>query len=194
MEEKSVIAIHGCGFKNKNEICQVGKLRLETLSQFKKEEVTNLIISGGVPYEKNSELLAKLMGQWIKKSGIQWRNIDYATNCFNSSTAVQNILSIAQQQKFDRLIVISSYWHLWALKPIYKYWGRELNFHSTIHPYHSHKNMDRYLTSKQTRVFYFFYACLIRLAIWLHLFEPLDKFLSSTFSKRKNGYPVSGCS
>lgn len=205
MPEKTAIAVHACGFENLNEICEVAKSRLtEALNQAKKQNVNEIIISGGVPYQKGAELLAYSMGKWLIEKDVAKNfstgqtkrsiRIYYATYCFDSSTDIQNILNIARTQQLDKIIAISSYWHLWVLEPLYVYWQKKLDFKGEVYVSFSNIIIDQYLTSRKTRVFYFFYAGLVRLAIAVRLFDPLDKFLSSIFSKRKNGYPVSGCS
>ena len=192
MDEKYVIAVHACGFESKDVICPVAKYRLtRAASKAREANINNIIISGGPPYQKGSELLAHMMGQWLN---IKKFNISYATDCYDSSTDIQNIIKIAKEKGFNNIKAISSYWHLWALKPLYKYWGRQLNYFGEIDFVYTPKSIDQSLTGIRTRIFYFFYSCLLHLALLFHLFKPLDKFLSSIFSKRKNGYPVSGCS
>ena len=205
MNEKSVIAVHACGFENENEICQVAKFRLTVaISKARKNNINNIIISGGPPYQKGSKLLAHLAGEWLITedalrdfSGSQPKKviqIHYAIDCFDSSTDIQNIIKIAKEKNFSSIFAISSYWHLWALKPLYKYWSRKLSYQGRIYILRSHKMLDRYFTGKKIRIVYFFYAFLIKLALFSHLFEPLNNFLSSKLSKRKNGYPATGCS
>ena len=204
-EGKVAIAVHACGFKSFNEICEIAKLRLtEALKQASLLNISDIIISGGPPYQTGSKFLAHLMGKWLIEQDVQISfemgqtrpspRIHYATDCFDSSTDIKNILKIAQEQHFDRILAISSYWHLRVLKLLYKYWAGKLNYSGSIITIPNGKVIDRYLTSKKTRIIYFFYAGLVRLSLRLCFFEYLDKFLSSKLSKRKNGSPVSGCS
>lgn len=192
--EETVIAVHACGFENKDEICQVAKIRLQEATVCVwKNKIPNLIISGGVPYEKDGKLLAHLMKEYFGKN-TNMKSVHCATDCFDSSTDIQNIIKIAQERNFSKILAISSYWHLWALKPLYKYWVEQMNYQGEIGTLEVDHRLDRYITGKKTRVFYFFYAGVIHLAIQVHFFKPLNKLLYSIFIKRKNGYPVSGCS
>lgn len=198
MSEKTAIAVHACGFENKDEICLIAKSRLLTARGLAREyKAKDLIISGGVSYQSNSELLAHLMGQWIINNTFVNLNIHYAIDCFDSSTDVQNILSIAQEQQFANLVATSSLWHLLALKPLYRYWAKKLNYQGKINFAPTDEAITRTYpvgVSKKTVFFYSFYGLLIETTILFGLFKPLDKLLKHTFSKRKNGYPVTGCS
>jgi len=193
--QKSAIVVHACGFGSKEEICEIAKLRLDLATDCAgAEEESDIIISGGVPYQKGSRLLAHLMGEWLKNHMLNYRSINYAIDGFDSSTDVQNIIRIAQNRQFANLIIISSTWHLWVLKPLYRYWAKKLDYLGQISFRALNDEIDLCYTSKKTVWFYSFYGLLVEMAIEFRLFKPLDKFLSSIFSKRKNGYPVTGCS
>lgn len=205
MSEETAIAVHACGFESKDEICQVAKSRLtEALNQARRQDVNDIIISGGVPYQKGGKLLAYSMSKWLIEKDVAKNfslgqtkrspRIHYAINCFDSSTDIQNILNIARAQRFNKMVAISSYWHLWVLEPLYTYWQKKLDFKGEIYVSFSNIMIDQYLTSRKTRVFYFFYAGLVRLVMAVRLFGPLDKLLRSVFINRRNGYPYSGCS
>lgn len=191
MSEKTAIAVHACCFENKDEICKVAKSRLVMASFVASEEkISSIIISGGVPYEKGVELLAYLMGKyirWIRKDLC----IHYAIDCFDSSTDIQNILKKAQEQNFSNLIAVSSSWHLWALKPLYGYWKRKLNYSGEIRfkPVYYSNN-----ASLKTVFVYSIYSSLVRLSLWTGTFKIFDTIVGAKLSKRKNGYPTTGCS
>lgn len=191
----TAIAVHACGFESKDEICHTSAFRLQAAAiEAADKKIENFIISGGVPYEKGSKLLAHLMGQWLsldknEKNGL--RRIHYATACFDSSSDIQNILKIAQEQNFSNLIAISSSWHLWALKPLYGYWKRKLNYSGEIRfkPIHYSNN-----ASLKTIFVYSIYSSLVRLSLWTGTFKIFDTIIGAKLSKRKNGYPATGCS
>lgn len=192
--EKPAIAVHACGFENETEVCLTFKLRLLKVLNiiiFQKENCQNIMISGGVSYKPHSSFLAHLGGKWLEHALGPFNHnicVSYAVDCYNSSTDVQNFIKIALEQNFTRIIAVSSSWHLLALKPLYRYWKKRLNFGSEI----SFVEAPSFVGAK-TICFYLIYSFLIRTSLMLGCFKFLDGIINSVHSKRTNGYPVSGC-
>lgn len=135
MRERIAVAVHACGFKDPDEICFIAKCRLKEAASLAREiDIKDVIISGGVPYRLESKvLLADLMTGFLlnefPKLGLRIR---LATDCYNSSTDIQNILRIAKDQEITQLFAVSSYWHIWALSPLYRYWVRKMGINCSV--------------------------------------------------------------
>lgn len=184
---RRAIAVHACGFRYTNELCYTAQNRLILAkSEAEKNDIKDIIISGGVPYQKGSPLLAHLMGHFIDQNRFR---LHYAVDCYNSSTDIQNILEIAEKQGFTSILAISSTWHLWALKPLYRHWQKEMDYRGNI--YFAHPDLDP--AGCKTILFYIIYSLLLRISLAFGFFNLFDNFINKIHAKRINGYPVSGC-
>ena len=189
--QETAIAVHACGFSTSQGLCRITYDRLgNAMGISGKTDIKNFIVSGGPPYNKGKAPLAYLMRDYLKKFSLKY-HIYCATDCFNSSTDIQTILSIMREQNFNKLYAVSSFWHLWVLKPIYHYWIKKLNCNIDIKMC---KVNNRSVKAGLKTVFtYFIYALLIKLSILFGVFSILDATINKLQSKRLNGYPISGC-
>lgn len=196
-KDSSVIAVHACGFSSPYTVCTTFCLRLEKATDLIKEMgPRNIMISGGVKYSvKYSYLLCHIGGVELKgilrsKHKIQDDLALYASDCYNSSTDIQDFLRIAEEQGSHKIIVISSYWHHWALRPLYAYWIEKLEVGMAV----KFVSPDHDCAGMKTKCFYLVYGFLIKLFLMVGLFGVFDRLINKLHSQRRiNGYPVSGC-
>ena len=194
---KVAIAVHACGFSSKEEICPAFKSRLRRaqlalidLPPINKGEAI-VIITGGVPYEKGARLLADLAGDYLSSLYARCKlpyDTFYAFACFNSSTDAQNVLEICREQKVKRLIVVTSYWHNWMVRQMYKVFnnrsGLSIEFASP---------MSRDGAGIKTVVRYIVFSLLIFTSRIIGLFNWLDAKLNKSQVKRQKEFQEIGC-
>ena len=189
------IVIHACGFDDENTICKVARARTEEVIRLSRlQGIENIIITGGVRFHSNSDWLAKLIGRYVtnrfwspRKTRVP--NLHILTNCFNSSTDTQAVLTEATANDLEELLVVSSYWHHWILRPMYNYWARRLGFHGKL----TFLSPPKDPAGIKTILSYACYGLVFRLAFWSKTFPYLDRWLNSKQWIRKNCFPISGC-
>lgn len=189
-----VIALHACGFENESTICKVARARAEKAVRLSYlQGIDHVIITGGVRFRSGSAWLAELTSQFIfnkfDPSDAQWPNLYILTNCFNSSTYTQAVLTEAQANDIEEIAVVSSYWHHWILRPMYGYWTNRLGFQGKL----TFVSPPKDPAGIKTVLSYAFYSLIFRLAFWSRTFPRLDQWLNDRQWKRKDYFPVSGC-
>ncbi len=190
-----VIALHACGFEDENTICQVARARAEEVIRLARlQEIGNIIITGGVRFRPDSAWLAKRIGQYIANRlgsprDTRLPNLHILTNCFNSSTDTQAVITEAKANDLEEILVVSSYWHHWILRPMYDYWAHRLKFQVKL----TFLSPVKDPAGARTILSYACYGLVFRLAFWSKTFPHLDRWLNSRQWVRKNRFPLSGC-
>lgn len=203
--KNTAVVIHACGFSSKDSICPVFQSRVEKAVQIIKEldkKKTNhitVIITGGVPYEIGSLMLARCGGDYFKSLFNPAESIPpifYAETCFNSSTDTLEVLlmlscNCIRQDMKKNIIVISSYWHNWILKQTYKYWKRILEYNPPI----IFTSPSKDIAGIKTIAIYATLSAIMKLLniISFAATDKFDRFLNKKQVKRKDGFPVLGC-
>lgn len=189
------IALHACGFENESTICKVARARAEKAVRLSYlQGIDHVIITGGVRFRSGSAWLAELIRQYILNNvfdpgEVQWPNLQVLTNCFNSSTNTQAVITEAKANDFEKILVVSSYWHHWILRPMYGYWTHHLGFHGKL----TFASPSKDPAGIKTILAYACYSLVFRLAFWSGTFPHLDQCLNDKQWKRKDYFPVSGC-
>lgn len=158
-----------------------------------------VIITGGVPYEIGSLMLAQCGGDYFRSLFSPIESIPpifYAENCFNSSTDTLEVLlmlscNCTRQGKEKNIIVVSSYWHNWVLKQTYKYWKRILEYSPPI----IFTSPSKDIAGIKTIAIYVIFSVIIKLLNIINFaaVDKFDRFLNKKQIRRKNGFPVLGC-
>ena len=193
------IVVHACGFSSKEEICPVFKSRLmmakAELESLDKKDLaeTIIIITGGVPFEKGSKILALCGGEYFASLFENNQSpvpVFYPGECFNSSTDTAGALFIAMCAGISKkYIVVSSFWHNWILKQTYASWTGKIGYIPPISFISPNKDMAGYKTIITYASFAITMATLtvIGLNAWFYY------FLYEKQIKRTDGFPVLGC-
>ncbi|MBI2062342.1 MAG: hypothetical protein HYT64_01480 [Candidatus Yanofskybacteria bacterium] len=112
----------------------------------------------------------------------------YADNCYNSSTDTQNVLEICREQKVDKVIVVTSYWHNWMVRQMYSRFNNTprltVNFA---------KPASRDWAGLKTVIKYAIFGILVLLARLTGQFRRLDKFLNEKQKNRQEEFQEIGC-
>lgn len=189
------IALHACGFEDENTICQVARARAEEVIRLARlRGIEQIIITGGVRFRSGSVWLAELIRQNIfnnlfDPSEAQWPNLYILTNCFNSSTDTQAVITEAKANDIEEIAIVSSYWHHWVLQPMYGYWTRRLGFQGKL----TFVSPSKDPAGIKTILAYACYSLVFHLAFRSKTFPRLDQWLNDKQWKRKDYFPVSGC-
>jgi hypothetical protein len=199
---KIAIAVHACGFKSEDKICKAFESRLIRVYEIacwlyaKRYDFGGykpfVIITGGVSYRAGSTLLARLGGDYLEKilppGAVLAYRIFYATDCYNSSTDTQNVLRICQKQGVEKLIVVTSYWHNWMVRQMYRRFNTQPDL---IVEFARPTSRDG--AGLKTIIKYTVFGSLVLASRMTGQFERLDNFLNRRQRIRQEGFQEAGC-
>lgn len=195
MVSSTAIALHACGYESKDKICKTARARAEVAArQAELRGARHVFVTSGVKH--GSKWLADLIADNFKESlskDFPPPSVHCLTNCFNSSTDTQMVLDnlLVRAEAPEHLVVVSSYWHCWILRPLYTYWAWAPRDGFTGQIEFVHPKPDP--AGIKTVLAYAFYALVFRASLKLGFFRILDDWLNVKQSARQDSFPISGC-
>lgn len=187
----TVIVVIACHFKSENELCDTTIKRLGTTLSLSREIDPKFgpafIITGNVPYQKDSATLAKLMQNWLYEHGIEQNNaiIGKGVGIFSEARNI-TASEVNTFGKSTHLIVVSSDWYLWPGKAIWKKFARDNGLEISFHPVYGTGGW-------RTRLTYAVYGTIVNISLLLGFSSLVEKRLSKMQEKRLEGFTWNGC-
>lgn len=198
MSKLNVLVIVACGFDGGKDgdgtrLCYTTLARINAALDYAVDLEENgdrwlISLGGKVPHHIGGPTLAELKKELLSRDIQQERILTVdGVGTFSEAENACKLYGKANAENSPRVIVFSSNWYFWSGEKIWRHFARRYN----IHDIHFHRSYTE--AGRKTQLIYAGYATAVRIASYAGAMDWLGRRLTAWQSKRKNGYPSSGC-